>query len=123
MTYVIRFFLKGKAKQLFFDFMQAELEWSIENLSKLLETELFNIFFDENTGTVFELGLEFDKFRIEAVQRYDAVKKHFVQIVLQIQSNFPEVIEGVTAKTVNEEARILENWTCHVCMNSNSGVP
>jgi hypothetical protein len=32
-TYPLRFFMKGSSKKLFFDFMQKELEFSLENLS------------------------------------------------------------------------------------------
>ncbi len=36
-TYPVRFFMKGPAKKKFFDFVQAELELSLEKLSMLLQ--------------------------------------------------------------------------------------
>lgn len=35
-TYPLRFFMKGSTKKRFFDFMQQELEMSIEKLSRLI---------------------------------------------------------------------------------------
>ena len=39
-TYPVRFFMKGAAKKKFFDFVQTELEISLERLSKLLVKDL-----------------------------------------------------------------------------------
>ena len=39
-TYPLWFFMRGPAKKKFFDFVQAELELSLEKLSKLLTQDL-----------------------------------------------------------------------------------
>ena len=38
-TYAIRFYLEGKNKQMFFDFIQGELEASLEKLNKRNEED------------------------------------------------------------------------------------
>jgi hypothetical protein len=38
-TYAMRFFLEGRAKQMFFDFIQADLELSLERLNKRNEED------------------------------------------------------------------------------------
>ena len=89
-TYGIRFFLKGGAKKRFFDFIQGELEWSLEKLTSLAERDI-STYFEYTHEGILHLGEKFFKFKAEGIGLNKAVQEHFQSVIEQIETNFPDV--------------------------------
>ena len=89
-TYGIRFFLKGGAKKRFFDFIQGELEWSLEKLTSLAERDI-STYFEYTHEGILHLGEKFFKFKAEGIGLNKAVQEHFQRVIEQIETNFPDV--------------------------------
>jgi hypothetical protein len=100
-TYAIRFFLEGKNKQIFYDFIQGELEASLEKLnrrneedwSKYLEVDEINcnLFYLLNDGIELMIGKRFLDFKSEVISLKNAVENHFSRVISQIEAGLPEV--------------------------------
>jgi len=60
-TYPLRFFMKGPTKKKFFDFMQQELELSLEKLSKLIIKDITEYieFAEDKSVTMSEAFFKF----------------------------------------------------------------
>ena len=61
-TYPIRYYLKGAQKQQFFDFMQSDLEASLEKLNKQNELDWW-AFLDQDAYGKAHVGERFFKFK------------------------------------------------------------
>ena len=117
--------MKGAAKKKFFDFVQTELEMSLERLSKLLVKDLTEYIEmgDDKTVTLKE---SFFSFKQRATEIRNTVKNHFEKLITEMIADFPSVIENEEAKgedssddeatpTVNKEL----TWCCFVCTTVN----
>ena len=80
-TYVNRYFLKNRAKKEFFDFVQGELQWSLENLTKYIESDVNKFLVGEGEQSMLNLH-EFERFRSEGKGMEHLVRKHFVEMVI-----------------------------------------
>lgn len=79
-TYPVWFFMKGPPKKAFFDFMQKELEFSLEKLSRMIVkdiTEYVEICQDKSVS----LSEQFFKFKAEANDLWHTVNDHFTWII------------------------------------------
>lgn len=90
---VKRFTLKGKPKQEFFDFMQKDLERSLELGTDGIEKQWINKCVDEENKA---LNSYFPVFKQNMVSLRDALERHFSTCVKSIKNNLQEV--GQTEK-------------------------
>jgi rubrerythrin len=124
-TYSMRFFMRGKRKKAFFDFIQADLELSLESLSQCLVKDITE-YIEMGADKSISLKEEFYKFKAKAGQTRNAVETHFTKILASIKNDFPEVKdeegkededssddEGGPSKDANVE------WTCYICTTRN----
>lgn len=91
-TYAMRFFMTGRRKKAFFDFMQADLELSLEALSKCLVKDITE-YIEMGADKSISLKEDFFKFKTSACSIRNAVETHFTKVLYQIKSNFPDVSE------------------------------
>lgn len=91
-SYSMRFFLKGKRKKAFFDFIQADLERSLEALSRCLVKDITE-YIEMGADKSISLKEEFFKFKTDACHIRMAVETHFTKVLAQIKGDFPDVKE------------------------------
>ena len=77
----MRFFLEGRNKQFFFDFLQGELELSLERLNKRNEEEWSERLDVDSEGRLM-IGERFTKYRQDVISLRDAVEKHFSRAII-----------------------------------------
>ena len=125
-TYSMRFFMRGKKKKLFFDFMQAELELSLEALSRLLIKDITE-YIEMGSDKSISLKEAFFKFKSEAAQIRAAVETHFIKVLSSIKNNFPEIKEEEGKEEFDSSdmeggpsTSAKVEWTCYICTVKNS---
>lgn len=89
-TYAIRFYLKGEQRQAFFDFMQGDLERSLEKLSGITEKNWIDNL-DIDYQNQFHQGEKFFKFKEVVNTMKDVLENHFNTVCTSIQNGLPEV--------------------------------
>lgn len=124
-TYSMRFFMKGKRKKSFFDFMQGELELSLESLSRLLIKDITE-FIEMGPDKSISLKEEFFKFKTDAAQIRSAVDTHFIKVLGSIKNDFPEVKEEEGKEELDSSdedsgpvTSAKVEWTCYICTTNN----
>ena len=120
-TYSMRFFMKGKRKKLFFDFMQAELELSLEALSRTLVKDITE-YIEMGSDKSISLKQVFFKFKNDAAQIRAAVESHFIKVLGTIKNDFPEVKEEEGKEELDSSdlesgpsTSAKVEWTCYIC--------
>lgn len=91
-SYSLRFFMTGMRKKAFFDFIQADLEISLERLSGCLIKDITE-YIEMGSDKSISLKQSFFKFKTEACEIRNAVETHFSKVLIQIKGNFPDVKE------------------------------
>ena len=124
-TYSMRFFMKGKRKKVFFDFMQAELELSLEALSRLLVKDITE-YIEMAADKSISLKESFFIFKTDAGQIRSAVDTHFIKVLGTIKNDFPEIKEEEGKEELDssdEESgpstSAKVEWTCYICTSFN----
>jgi len=123
-TYPIRFFMSGPAKKRFFDFMQGELEISLERLSKMIVKDITDHIEMGEDKTIF-MRESFSKFKHSAGEIKHTVEDHFKRILAQIKADFPDISEDPSIDdSSDEEVKPGTNknmtWSCYICTNTNN---
>ena len=119
-TYPIRFYLKGAAKQQFFDFLQSDLESSLEKLNKKNEEEWVT-YVETNELGQLQLTDKFFAYKQEIVTLRTALNNHFNQCMTSIKNGLPEVEEEVKDEAdYTFDASMVGKWTCRVCQVRNN---
>ena len=124
-SYSMRFFMMGRRKKAFFDFIQGDLEFSLEALSRCLVKDITEYIEMDATKTI-SLKEEFFKFKSNACQTRAAVETHFTKVLGQIKGDFPDVKEdskGDEIDSSDEESgpttKAKVQWTCYICTTRN----
>lgn len=124
-TYSMRFFMRGKRKKAFFDFMQGELELSLESLSRLLIKDITE-YIEMGADKSISLKEEFFKFKTEAAQIRSAVDTHFIKVLGSIKNDFPDVKEEEGKEELDSSddesgptTKANVEWTCYICTTHN----
>ena len=85
--------MKGPSKKKFFDFVQAELELSLEKLSMLLQQDLTE-FIEMGEDKTISLKQDYFDFKKESTLLMNAVKNHFEKLLKEMRADFPTVEEN-----------------------------
>lgn len=124
-SYAMRFFLTGRRKKAFFDFIQADLERSLEALSRCLIKDITE-YIEMGADKSLSLKEDFFKFKIDACQIRSAVETHFTKVLCQIKGDFPDIKEdakGDDLDSSDEESgpstKASVQWTCYICTTKN----
>lgn len=124
-TYSMRFFMLGKRKKAFFDFIQADLELSLEVLSGCLVKDITE-YIEMGADKSISLKEEFFKFKTDAGQIRSAVETHFTKVLASIKNDFPEVKDEEGKEDADSsddeggpstDAKV--EWTCYICTTRN----
>ena len=89
-TYPIRFFLRGENKQAFFDFIQGDLEKSLELLNAKNEEDWLSFLDEGHDGRPCN-GEGFTKYKEEITTLRETLERHFNTAMVSIQAGLPEV--------------------------------
>ena len=116
-TYPLRFYMAISSKTAFFDFLQGELEASLEKLNKKNEVE-WQEYLEVDAFSELFLGERFYKFKTEINGMKSALETHFTRIIASLEAGLPgvEEVEGVAELDTFGGA---SNWTCPTCTVSN----
>lgn len=119
MTYPIRFYLKGKNKQQFFDFIQADLEKSLEMLVKKNEEDWLT-YLETNGMGMMQLTDKFFAYKQNIVTLRETLNRHFNTCMTSIQQGLPEVQDEIEDdEEHNFDGSLVGNWTCRICQLRN----
>jgi len=128
-SYSMRFFMTGRRKKAFFDFIQADLEMSLEVLSGWLIKDITE-YIEMSSDKSISLKESFFKFKTEAWEVRNAVETHFSKILIQIKGNFPDVKEDEKNDDSGDDSSDEESgpktdakveWTWYICTSKNLG--
>ena len=75
-TYAIRFYIRGRNKQAFFDFLLQDLERDLEQLTKRTEENWLSYTERDDDNNV-RLGDKFQKYKEDLVTLRAALERHF----------------------------------------------
>ena len=124
-TYAMRFFMKGRRKKLFFDFMQSDLERSLEALSRCLIKDITE-YIEMGVDKSISLKEEFFKFKCNSSDIIDAVEGHFGRVLKQIRNDFPDIKEEESKEDIDSSdddggptTKAAVQWTCYICTTLN----
>lgn len=124
-TYAMRFFMRGRRKKIFFDFMQTDLELSLEALSRNLVKDITE-YIEMGEDKSISLKEEFFKFKTDACAVRNSVETHFVKVLAQIKNDFPDVKEedGKAGQDSSDDdsgptTKAAVQWTCYICTCKN----
>mmetsp|Transcript_24145 Transcript_24145/g.23902 ORF Transcript_24145/g.23902 Transcript_24145/m.23902 type:complete len:167 (+) Transcript_24145:1112-1612(+) len=117
-SYPLGYFLDSEAKLRFFEFIQAELENSLDKLDEKTDVDL-DAFFDirQSSGEQYR---KFNKFRIDTARLCEIVANHFSKCLTEMENGFPD-IQAPTQKESSLEILVYDSsWTCPRCTFENS---
>jgi len=117
-TYAMRFYLQGNNKQRFFDFLQGDLERSLEMLNKKNEED-WQLYLDTDTFGMLHLGEKFFRYKQEVNNMRDTVERHFSKTINQIEAGLPEVADEESKAGDVLSLDDVETWTCPTCTTIN----
>ena len=127
-TYAMRFFLRGKRKKAFFDFVQADLELSLEALSGCLVKDITE-YIEMGADKSISLKEQFFKFKTDAAQIRNAVETHFTKVLSSIKNDFPEVKDEEGKEDLDSSdmeggpsTNAEVEWTCYICQVHNPAI-
>lgn len=118
--------MTGRRKKAFFDFIQADLELSLEALSRCLIKDITE-YIEMGSDKSISLKEEFFKFKTDACSIRNAVETHFIKVLAQIKNDFPDVkeeeLKGDEVDSSDEEGgpttKANVQWTCYICTTRN----
>jgi hypothetical protein len=112
-TYPLRFYMAVTTKTAFFDFLQGDLEMSLEKLNKKNEED-WQVYLEVDAFQELLLGERFYKFKTEINGLKHALETHFSRIIATLEAGLPgvEEVEGVAELDTFSGA---QNWTCPTC--------
>jgi len=117
--------MKGKRKKAFFDFIQADLELSLEALSRCLVKDITE-YIEMGADKSISLKEEFFKFKTDACAIRSAVETHFIKVLAQIKGDFPDVKEEEGKEELDSSdeeggptTKASVQWTCYICTTKN----
>ncbi|CAG9321217.1 unnamed protein product [Blepharisma stoltei] len=117
-SYPLGYFLDSEAKLRFFEFIQAELEHSLDKLDEKTDAEL-DAFFDIRQSSA-EQYRKFNKFRIDTTKLSEIVTNHFSKCLTEMENGFPDIQAPTQRETPLEILIYDSNWTCPRCTFENS---
>jgi predicted restriction endonuclease len=118
-TYPIRFYLKGQNKQQFFDFIQSDLERSLEMLNKKNEEEWVG-YLETNGLGMIQLTDKFFAYKQNIVTLRETLNRHFNTCMTSIKNGLPEVEDEELDDFEHAfDASMVGKWTCRVCQVRN----
>lgn len=116
------------AKKNFFDFMQGELEFSLEKLVKKHEENWKDYIEPEinmnpgqkgsSSAPNMHLGERFFKYKQDVNTMRDTVERHFSKIINEIEAGLPSVSYEEVKKEDDEDQDFFtkgKTWTCINC--------
>lgn len=115
----MRFYLEGRNKSQFFDFIQGDLEASLEKLNKRNEED-WQLYLEVDGFGAIHLGDRFFKYKQDVNSLRDAVERHFSKVINQIEAGLPDVTDE-EEKTEDDvdKYNAATTWTCPTCTNIN----
>ena len=121
-TYAIRFYLKGLQKQAFFDFIQGDLERSLEALNKRMEENWLDKLEYDVQGRLL-IGMKFVKFKEAVTSLREVVEKHFNTVMKEIMNGLPSIACDFDDESGEDYTFDGSNtgthWTCRTCQVKN----
>lgn len=121
-TYAIRFFLKGEQKQAFFDFIQGDLERSLEALNKRMEENWLDYVEYDIKGKLI-LGLKFNRYKETVTTSREVVERHFNTVMGEIMNGLPSIanVDEDDDQDYTFDADTKgSDWTCRTCQVKNN---
>ena len=123
-TYPFRYDLKGENKQRYFDFVQQDLEQSLEKLNEKNEEDWTRHMDVDAVRKRPIMGTRFFKYKQDIITLQDAATRHLNALMADIEAGLPQVkAEQVTKTTDVKFASIVKqsnaNWTCTICKENN----
>ena len=120
-TYAMRYYLKGKFKQEHFDFIQAELESSLERLNGKAETNWLDLLDVEVDGRP-HLGDRFFTFKAQVTNLTQVLMRHFNNMMKEIRDGLPSAPEDKEDEATDytfSTAQVGKEWKCLSCYSVN----
>lgn len=119
-TYAIRFFLKGAQKQAFFDFIQGDMERSLEALNKKMERNWLDELEYDTVGRML-IGQKFIRYKEQVTSLREVVERHFNTVMKEIMAGLPSIAEeeDAGADYVFDGSNTGTHWTCRTCQVKN----
>jgi ariadne-1 len=121
-SYPLGYFLKSKAKQQFYEFIQGELEHSLELLDKATDLQLTEYIDESETGAV---GLSHSFFDVKSslTSLKTVVQSHFSKSMKEMELGFPDIADTNDRDSQNPDFidSINESlyWSCPFCTYGN----
>mmetsp|Transcript_30989 Transcript_30989/g.30648 ORF Transcript_30989/g.30648 Transcript_30989/m.30648 type:complete len:334 (+) Transcript_30989:601-1602(+) len=122
-SYPLGFFLTSPSKLRFFEFVQAELENSLDKLDEFTDKNLDNYVSVTESGC--RLDQEFFTYRSDALRLAGVVKEHINKCLTEMENGFPDVL-GIDEYGRTEEELVfsledesLSHWICSSCTYAN----
>jgi hypothetical protein len=135
----MRFYMKGNpSKQRLFDFLQGDLESSLEKLVKVHESDwmqhldqalMMGETYDEEMQTIgvpkpkkTHLGERFFKYKQQVNSLKETLERHFGTVISEIEAGLPSVqVEESKEGDDDEEDNFSKatTWTCIICTTQN----
>ena len=112
-TYVIRYYIRGRNKQQFFDFLLQELERDLEKLTKRTEENWLS-YTDTDEDLNVTLCEKFFAYKQDLISLRSALENHFKNCLESIQNGLPEVDDEEDFNT-KEIVFFKKTWTCRLC--------
>ena len=117
-TMVTRFYLKGRAKAKYFDFMQQELIGSLEKLTAFIETTQVDQLTEvENNRVIF--GRKFHEYKERGLALQSVCSKHFNGTLQTLASGLEHIEENSDDDPEDMSYFNTGRWKCAVCTLDN----
>ena len=126
-AYPYRFYLIGENKQRYFDFIQGDLESSLEELTKLSEQN-WTPFIEEDPidfGTFIQ-GPKFMKYKKDLTNLQEATTKRLNGLMADIEAGLPDIkkekettTREIMFKSIAKDYYNENDWKCKTCLTEN----
>ena len=116
----MRFFLQGRTKRVFFDFIQAELESSLEKLNKRNEED-WQHYLEVDTQGRNIIGPTFQRFKDQVMQLKNTLERHFSRHIAIIEEGLVKIEEDsrLEQEEQSDKFGLAPTWICPTCTNRN----
>ena len=118
-TYPFRYYLYGENKQRYFDFIQSDLEQSLERLNGKNEEDWTEYLDIDQVSKKPIMGEKFFKYKQEIITLREAAERHLNSAVADIEAGLPDVAVEKTTKrrdVLFDEIAEKADWRCRTCM-------
>ena len=123
-SYAYGYFLTSPAKLQFFEFLQGDMEWSLERLDEVTDKEISSLI---ELEPVVKLAESFYPWKEKVNGLVNSLGSYFEKITMEIHANFPDVRElGVSEDEIDaqllaysKDQGLHSHWTCAMCTFSN----